>query len=267
MSRDPARRAGRADAVQLLHRLRRHRVAPVDDLGRQRIGGPRLRLLLVGHRHHPQREDLVDLGGVVERTFALLGDLGVVVEDDRRDQQEVVVHRPPGQHWEAPVLAAARQRPPPRRGARAARRTRRRRLRRSRGCRSSTWRSRRPCRCARGQPVLRDREHDAAGTVVCGVRCETVSSAGDRRLGSDEPADPSTSLVASCPRRRHLDRHACVSGAVSPNGPKDDSRSTASSQRRPRRRRPLVNSSTGSKRPPPACVRRGGAAVAGTAPR
>ena len=33
-------------------------------------------LLLVGHRHHPQGEDLVDLGGVEQRAGALLGDSG-----------------------------------------------------------------------------------------------------------------------------------------------------------------------------------------------
>ena len=53
---------------------------------RPRVGGPRLGLLLVGHRHHPQGEDLVDLGGVEQRARALLGDLGVVVQDDRRAQ-------------------------------------------------------------------------------------------------------------------------------------------------------------------------------------
>ena len=94
----------------MLHGLRRHRVAPVDDLGRQRIGGPGLRLLLVGHRHHPQREDLVDLGGVVQRALALFGDLGMVVEDDRRHQHQVVFAGWPGEHREAAVLHAARHR-------------------------------------------------------------------------------------------------------------------------------------------------------------
>ena len=78
--------------------------------GGQRIGGAGLRLLLVGHRHDPQREDLVDLGRVVERALALLGDLGMVVEDDRRDQHQVAFTRPARQHRKAAVLTAARYR-------------------------------------------------------------------------------------------------------------------------------------------------------------
>jgi hypothetical protein len=70
-------------AVQARHGLGRHVVTLVDDPGGPRIGGPRLRLLLVGHRHHAQGQNLVDLGAVIQRGIALLGDLGVVVEDDR----------------------------------------------------------------------------------------------------------------------------------------------------------------------------------------
>ena len=54
--------------------------------GRLWIGRPRLRLLGFGHRHHPQGEDLVDLGRVEECPGAFAGDLGIVVEDDRRAQ-------------------------------------------------------------------------------------------------------------------------------------------------------------------------------------
>ncbi len=67
------------------------RVAAVDDGGRARVGPACLRLLLVGQRHHAQRQDLVDLGGVVQVAGALLGHLGVVVEDDRRGQHDRLV--------------------------------------------------------------------------------------------------------------------------------------------------------------------------------
>ena len=95
------------DAVQLLHRLRRHRITPIDELGSQRVGGPCLRLLLVGHRHHPKREDFVDLGRVEECALALFGDLGMVVQDDRRDQQQIAFAWSPGEHREAAVPGAA----------------------------------------------------------------------------------------------------------------------------------------------------------------
>ena len=65
------------------------RVAAVDDRRGPRVGGPRLGLLRVGHRHHPQGEDLVDLGGVEQRARALLGHLRVVVQDDRRAEHHV----------------------------------------------------------------------------------------------------------------------------------------------------------------------------------
>ena len=41
-------------------------------------------LLVVGQRHDPQRQHLVDLGAVEEVAGALRGDLRIVVEDDRR---------------------------------------------------------------------------------------------------------------------------------------------------------------------------------------
>src|SRR6202000_81162 len=52
--------------VQARHRLGRHGVALVYDARGPRIGGPGLRLLLVRHRHHPQREYLVDLRAVIQ---------------------------------------------------------------------------------------------------------------------------------------------------------------------------------------------------------
>ena len=101
----PARRVRITQhTVQARHRLGRHRVTVVDDLRGPRIGGPGLGLLLVGHRHHAQGQDLVDLGAVIQRGVALFGDLGVVVEDDRRDQQHVVGAGRAGQHREAAVL-------------------------------------------------------------------------------------------------------------------------------------------------------------------
>jgi cob(I)alamin adenosyltransferase len=69
----------------------------------------RLRFFLIGHRHHAKCEYFVDLGGVVESTLALFGDLRVVVENDRRDQQQVAFARSPGEHREAAVLDEARR--------------------------------------------------------------------------------------------------------------------------------------------------------------
>ena len=62
---------------------RGHRLAAVDDRGRPRIRGAGLGLFLVGQGQHPQREDLVDLGGVVQRHGAFRGHRRVVVENDR----------------------------------------------------------------------------------------------------------------------------------------------------------------------------------------
>src|ERR1700722_885030 len=92
---------------QARHGFGRHRVTAVDDLRGQRIGGPGLRLLLVGHRHHTQREDLVDLGAVIQRGLALFSDLGVVVENDRGDQQQIPGAGRAGQHRETAVLTAS----------------------------------------------------------------------------------------------------------------------------------------------------------------
>ena len=63
--------------------------------------------LLVGQGQHPQGQDLVDLGGVVEVARALRRHLRVVVEDDRRGQHDVVR---PDQHREGPVVVACRGR-------------------------------------------------------------------------------------------------------------------------------------------------------------
>ena len=91
-----------------------------------RVGGPGLRLLLVGHGHHPQGQDLVDLGRVEQRPGALRGHLRVVVQDDRRDQDDVGGPGRAGQHRPAAVLPASRGRRLRRpRAGRAARRTRR----------------------------------------------------------------------------------------------------------------------------------------------
>ena len=65
------------------------------------------RLLLIGHRHDAQGEDLVDLRRVEERALALLGDLGVVVEDDRRHQHQRMVTGRSGQHGEATMVPAS----------------------------------------------------------------------------------------------------------------------------------------------------------------
>ena len=45
-------------------------------VGGPRVGGPGLPLLLVGERHRPQREDLVDLQAVEQVARALRGDRG-----------------------------------------------------------------------------------------------------------------------------------------------------------------------------------------------
>ena len=69
-----------------------------------------MRLLLVGHGHHAQGQDLVDLRGVIQRAFALFGDLRVVVQDDRRDEHQIVFARAAGQNGEATVLTTSRHR-------------------------------------------------------------------------------------------------------------------------------------------------------------
>ena len=164
------RRAGRAGRRAAAAGRRRHLVAAVDDLRGPRVGGPGLGLLLVGHRHHPQGEDLVDLGGVEQRAGALAGDLGVVVEDDRRAQHHVG-RRPasPASTGPAAVLAAAR----PRRRRVVGRLEQRDeaascRLDAAGGRRSASAGSRRPCAVA------------ASG---CGV------PHGDGRAGRSRPSD------------------------------------------------------------------------------
>ena len=101
-----ARCGSRSTPCRSLQILRRHGVAPVDDLPGPRVGGPGLGLLLVGHGHHPQGQDLVDLGGVEQRTGALRGHLRVVVQDDRRAQHHVGGAGWPGEHRPATVLVA-----------------------------------------------------------------------------------------------------------------------------------------------------------------
>ena len=64
-------RARRIVPCRRAHTLRRHVVAAIDDRGGARVGAARLGLLLVGQREHAQREDLVDLGRVVEVAVAL----------------------------------------------------------------------------------------------------------------------------------------------------------------------------------------------------
>ena len=83
LGRAPRRTELAHRAVQARPHVGLHVVDAVDDRGGTRIGRARFRLLLVGQREHPEREDLVDLGRVVERAVALGRDFGVVVEDDR----------------------------------------------------------------------------------------------------------------------------------------------------------------------------------------
>ena len=98
-----------------------------------------------------RRQDLVDLGGVEQRTGALLGDLRVVVEDDRRAQHHVVRSAGAHQHREAAVAACSA--PPAPAAASGGLEQRdepgRRRPPAARGCRSATTGSRRPCRAPR----------------------------------------------------------------------------------------------------------------------
>lgn len=90
--------------MQAGENLLREHVDPVDDRCGAWIGGPRLTLLLVGHGERPQSEDLVDLGGVEQLTWALRADLRVVVHEDRRGQHHVPVVRVPGQHRDVCTL-------------------------------------------------------------------------------------------------------------------------------------------------------------------
>ena len=75
--------------VQPLEDLWRHGVPAVDDRRSARVGAPRRAFLLVGQRHDPQRQDLVDLGRVVELAGALRRHLGWSAKDDRRCQHDV----------------------------------------------------------------------------------------------------------------------------------------------------------------------------------
>ena len=98
--RPGSRREGAHGAVQPLHDLGRHGVGAADDLARPCVGAAGLALLLVGERHDPQGENLVDLGRVAEIALALRRDPGVVVENDGRRQHHVMTplradeHRP-----------------------------------------------------------------------------------------------------------------------------------------------------------------------------
>ena len=94
-------------AVEALPGLGRHVVAAVDDGGRPHVGAPRLGLLALGQGEHPQGQDLVDLGRVVEIAGALGRHLRVVVEDDRRRQHHVgPTGRVGHQHGERAVVVA-----------------------------------------------------------------------------------------------------------------------------------------------------------------
>lgn len=75
--------------MQTFQNLGRHRVRQLDHGGRPLVGTPGLAFLLVGEGRGAQREDLVDLGGVVERAGALRRDGRMVLQDDRRGQHEV----------------------------------------------------------------------------------------------------------------------------------------------------------------------------------
>jgi hypothetical protein len=94
--------------VQERERVVGHRVALRQDGGGPRVGPAGVCLLVVGHGHHPQGEDLVDLGGVEQVAGALRRNSGVVAEHDRRHEdgvRPVVV----GDHDRpAPVLRAGR---------------------------------------------------------------------------------------------------------------------------------------------------------------
>ena len=87
--------------------LGRHVVAAVDDGGGPRIGAACLRLLVVGQGQHAEREDLVDLGRVVQIAGALGSDLRLVVEDDRRREHDVATT---DEHGERAVVHATRNR-------------------------------------------------------------------------------------------------------------------------------------------------------------
>ena len=93
-------------AVQPGQGLRVHRLDPVDQGGRPRVGGPGLDLLGVGEGQRAQREDLVDLGAVVELAGAFRGQFGVVVQDDRRGQHDLPAALGIGQHRPAAHVLA-----------------------------------------------------------------------------------------------------------------------------------------------------------------
>lgn len=97
-------------AVQPLQDLGRHRLGQVDDGCRPRIGAACLALLLVGQGRRAQGEDLVDLGGVVERARALGGDGRMVLQDDRGRQHQVRAPGFPGEHRPGVQVTAGRDR-------------------------------------------------------------------------------------------------------------------------------------------------------------
>ncbi|MEU5948503.1 hypothetical protein ABZ793_23480 [Micromonospora sp. NPDC047465] len=92
--------------MQPRENLGRHGIDAVEDRGGPGIGGPHLPLLGVGERERTQREDLVDLGRVVQIARALRCDLRMVVEDDRRREQDVSGADLAGQHGEGVHVAA-----------------------------------------------------------------------------------------------------------------------------------------------------------------
>ncbi len=84
---------GRKVPCSCVPRLGGQAVASVDDRGGPGVGAPGLALLIVGQGQHPEGQDLVDLGGVIEVTGALGGHFRMVVEDDRGGQDQVVPHQ------------------------------------------------------------------------------------------------------------------------------------------------------------------------------
>ena len=79
-----------------------------EQFGRTRVDRGHLALLLVGQRHDPEREHLVDLGAVEETARALGCNLGIVVEDDRRGEHRVVLSLLTDQDWPGADVAASR---------------------------------------------------------------------------------------------------------------------------------------------------------------
>ena len=239
-----------------------------------RVGGPGLGLLLVGHRHHPQGEDLVDLGGVEQRAGALRRDCRVVVQDDRRAEHTSSRPAAPASTGQQRCCAAAARRPrPPRRAGRAARRSR--------------------ASCGLEQQVRAD-QRDAGSPSSLSVGRSGRASLSTATVSRTQPSSPAPAPTRSTRRpsghRRRTSRPTgapCVRSQLgstsSPPGDVDrqvapcagrrarrpssaSSRSTASSQREPpRRRRRAARRPASNPVAASSALRPRGAGAAGTA--